>query len=212
MLRILIPTRHTNLQAVRRDLILAFEKFRYGGGEEIADRRKLTRELTIDTMSIARRNYILMPQSMALYYKTTLTVDAILSELAPSYDPLKDLSTFFIKAAGQDRRGPVQALRNLTLHNASDRLSQLLRDIKTIATPLQLFDGTLQTAQTRAMLYGVCSIAFCIGAFLAQWNDSPVFENTTGLNRSWLVYGMLAIAAVVLVRLQRLLRVPGQKQ
>ena len=59
-----------------------------------------------------------------------------------------------------------------------DQLAQLLRDIKTIATPLQLVDATLQTTQTRTILYGVCAIAFCVGAFLAHRDDTWMFEGS----------------------------------
>jgi predicted unusual protein kinase regulating ubiquinone biosynthesis (AarF/ABC1/UbiB family) len=213
ILRILVPTQDTDLRMIRRDLILAFEHYRYGTSDEKANRRELTRELFINTMSITRRNRVLMPQTMALYYKSVLTIDSILHELSPTYDSLADLYNFFVQAAAQDRREPLRGLRRITVLDGRDHVAQLLRDIKTIATPLRLIDATLQTTQTRTMLYGVCSVAFCIGAFLAYRDDSVLFEITTGLNRQWLVYGLLAIAGAVLIRMQRQLRnIPKQNQ
>lgn len=213
ILRILIPTEGTDLRLIRRDLVIAFENYRYGASEESANRRELTRELFISTMAIARRNRVLMPQTMALYYKSILMIDSILHELSPSYDPLTDLYTFFVQALAQDRREPLRGLRRMTVLEVHDRLTQLLRDVKTIATPLQLADATLQTTQTRTMLYGMCSVGFCVGALLAYRGRTMVFENITGFSREWLVYGLLVIAAAVLVRMQRQSRnIPKQNQ
>lgn len=211
LLRILVPTRGTDLQNLRRDLVLAFEQYRYGTDDENANRRELTRELFIDTMAISRRNRVFMPQTMALYYKSTLMIDSILHEISPAYDALSDLHNFFVQAATQDSREPLRKFRRTTILDMFDQLAQLLRDIKTIATPLQLVDATLQATQTRTILYGVSAIAFCIGAFLAHRDDTSMFEAATGLNRVWLVYGLLAIAGAVLIRMQRQLRnVPTQ--
>ena len=212
ILRILVPTQSTDLRMIRRDLVLAFEDYWYGASNENANRRELTRELFINTMSIAKRNRVLMPQTMALYYKSILIINSILHELSPTYDSLTDLYNFFVKALAQDRREPLRfTRRGITVFDARDRLAQLLRDVKTVATPLQLVDATLQTTQTRTMLYGVCSVACCIGAFLAYRDDSMVFETATNLSRDWLVYGLLAVAGVILVRMQRQLRnIPKQ--
>jgi ubiquinone biosynthesis protein len=213
ILRILIPTQDTDLRMIRRDLVLAFEHYRYSASDKNANRRELTRELFINTMSIARRNRVLMPQTMALYYKSILMIDSILLELSPTYDALADLYEFFVQAVAQDRREPLRNLRRITVLDARDQLAQLLRDIRTIATPIELIDATLQTTQTRTMLYGVCSVALCIGAFLAHRDDSLVFETATGLNRWSLVYGLVAIAGAILIRMQRQLRnVPKQNQ
>ena len=46
-------------------------------------------------MAISRRNRVFMPQTMALYYKSTLTIDSILHEISPAYDALSDLHNFF---------------------------------------------------------------------------------------------------------------------
>ncbi len=211
ILRLLIPTQATDPATLRRDLILIFEQYRYGAGDKTNDRRKLTRELFINTMAITRRNRVLVPQTMALYYKSTLTINSILHELSPSYEPLEDLYNFFIQALTQDRKEPPRALRKPAGLAAQEGLSQLLRDIKTIATPLQLINAKLQTIQTRTILYGVCSIAFCVGAFLAHHDESFMFETSTGLSRSWLVYGLLACAGAILLRMQRR-RIPFQNR
>ena len=211
IVRLLVPTQGTDLQMVHRDLVLAFEHFRYGTSDQGANRRQLTSELFVNTMSIARRNRVLMPQTMALYYKAVLMLDAILGELSPAYDALGDLYRFFVQAVARDGRESLRGLRRITPLNARDQVAQLLRDIKVMATPLHLFDATLQATQTRTMLYGICSVAFCVGAFLAYRDDSRVFETATGLSHAWLVYGLLAIAGAVLLRMQRQLRyVPKQ--
>jgi ubiquinone biosynthesis protein len=206
ILRILIPTQNTDLAAVRRDLIGALEQYWYGAADKTTARRELTRELFINTMTISRKNRVLMPQTMALYYKSTLMLDSILHELSPTYEPLQDLHDFFIRALAQDRKEPLDASRRPFPLDIQEGLSQLLNDIKTIATPLQLIDATLQTTQTRTVLYGVCSLSFCVGAFLAYRDETSLFELSTGLTRGWLVYGLLAAATAVLLLMQRQLR------
>jgi predicted unusual protein kinase regulating ubiquinone biosynthesis (AarF/ABC1/UbiB family) len=206
ILRILIPTQGTDMEAIRRDLVQAFESYWYVSGDKTVDRRELTRDLFINTMAISRRHRVLMPQTMALYYKSILIIDSILHELSPTYEPLGDLYSFFMRSLAQDRKEPSGGLRKPFALEIQDGLSQLMRDIKTIATPLQIIDATLQTTQTRTMLYGVCSLSFCFGAFLAYRDETSLFEVFTGLGRGWLVYGMLAAAAVILLLMQRQLR------
>jgi ubiquinone biosynthesis protein len=210
---LLVPTGDTDLRMLQRDLVLVFERFRYATSDERANRRQLTRDLFVDTMSMARRNRVLVPQSMALYYKSILMLDAVLHELSPTYDALGDLYQFFVQGIAQDRRGPLQGLRKIATFNARDQMAQVLRDIKAMATPLQLVDATLQTTQTRTVMYGVCSVAICIGAFLAYRDDSQILETVIGLSHSWLAYGLLAVAGVVLLLMQRQLRdVPKQNR
>jgi hypothetical protein len=140
-------------------------------------------------------------------------LDAILHELSPTYDALGDLYKFFVQGIKQDRRGPLQGLRKIATFNARDQMAQVLRDIKAMATPLQLVDATLQTTQTRTVMYGVCSVAICIGAFLAYRDDSQILETVIGLSHSRLAYGLLAAAGAVLLLMQRQLRdVPKQNR
>ena len=69
------------------------------------------RELLIETMTIARRHKILMPQELSIYYKTIMTVDArSVSDLAPDYDWLSDLPEFFTQGLISDLRERVMAL------------------------------------------------------------------------------------------------------
>jgi len=39
-----------------------------------------------------------MPQELSIYYKTVMTVDAAVAELAPEFDCLSDLPDFFEQA------------------------------------------------------------------------------------------------------------------
>jgi hypothetical protein len=147
---------------------------------------------------------MVMPQALALYYKTIITIDAVLHEIAPHYDAFADLHSFFVQAVKQRNKRVVPHAPEV-LFSIRYKVDQLLNDAKSFGAPLQSIDNSLRSVQTRSTLYGVCSVAFCFGAYLANRDENSLLE-TSGLSRQWVVYSLLAAAVVLLFFMHRQLR------
>jgi ubiquinone biosynthesis protein len=205
LLQLLIPSGKSDLRQAREDLLIAFEEFRLGVDESKARRREVTTGLFVKTMSITRRHRILMPPALALYYKTALTIDALLGELSPEYDLLSELHRFFVKAIARDKAEPVHRIAE-TILAMQHRANRLLSETKTFAAPLQYIEHSLRSVQTRSTLYGVWSVAFCIGAYLSHRDEAAFVQQAIGIDRHWVAYGLLLIALIPLLLMHRQLK------
>jgi predicted unusual protein kinase regulating ubiquinone biosynthesis (AarF/ABC1/UbiB family) len=204
LVRVLVPSQNSDLRQLREDLVVAFETYRYGLDLSEARAREHNAELFVQTMLITRRHRMVMPQALALYYKTIITIDAVLHELAPHYDAFADLHSFFVQAVKQHNKWVVPHVPE-AMFSIRYKVDQLLNDAKSFGAPLQSIDNSLRSVQTRSTLYGVCSVAFCFGAYLANRDENSLLE-TSGLSRQWVVYSLLAAAVVLLLFMHRQLR------
>jgi ubiquinone biosynthesis protein len=204
LVRVLVPSQNSDLRQLREDLVVAFETYRYGLDLSEARAREHNAELFVQTMLITRRHRMVMPQALALYYKTIITIDAVLHEIAPHYDAFADLHSFFVQAVKQRNKRVVPHVPEV-LFSIRYKVDQLLNDAKSFGAPLQSIDNSLRSVQTRSTLYGVCSVAFCFGAYLANRDENSLLE-TSGLSRQWVVYSLLAAAVVLLLFMHRQLR------
>ena len=203
--RLLIPSSDSDVRQAREEFFIAYQMFRRGLGIPKANARALTAELVISSMTIARRHKILMPQELTLYYKTIMTVDAVLAELAPDYDGLSDLPEFFAQAFICDVREGLYRWPEVVLVTKY-RASRSLIDANSLTASFQFFDPALKSIQTRAVLYGIWSVAFCIGAYLAAAGDLSLLEEMVGVSNHWIVFGFLTTAIVSLLLMQRRIR------
>ena len=203
--RMLIPSSDSDLRQAREEFFIAYQMFRRAIGVPNADVRALTTELLISTMTIARRHKILMPQELSIYYKTVMTVDSVLGELAPDYDCHSDLPEFFAQAFISDMREGLHRWPELMLatkHNAS----RLLLDANSLTSSSQFINTALKSIQTRSVLYGIWSVAFCTGAYLAAEGDLSLLEQMVGVSNNWIVFGFLTPAIILLLLMQRRIR------
>jgi ubiquinone biosynthesis protein len=204
LVRLLIPSQNTDLRQAREDLVVAFETYRYGLDLSKAKAREHNAEIFIQTMLIIRRHRIAMPRALALYYKSFIILDAVLNEIAPQYDAYADLHSFFVQAVTQGNKRPAPNIPAV-LFSIRYKADQLLNDAKNFGAPLQSIENSLRSIQTRSTLYGVCAVAFCFGAYLANGDESSLIE-TSGLSRHWVVYSLLAVAVILLLFMHRQLR------
>lgn len=203
--RLLIPSGDSDLRQAREEFFIAYQKFQSGLGLPGANARALTAELVVSTMTIARRHKILMPQELSIYYKTIMTVDAVLAELAPEYDGFSDLPEFFAKAFVCDVREELHRWPEVVLA-AKYRASRSLIDANALTASIRFFNPALRSIQTRSVLYGIWSAALSIGAYLAAEGDLSLLEEVVGVSRYWIMFGFLTTAFVSLLLMQRQIR------
>ena len=203
--RMLIPSSDSDLRQAREEFFIAYQMFRRALGVPNANTRALTTELVISTMTIARRHKILMPQELSIYYKTVMTVDAVLAELAPEYDCHSDLPEFFAQAFICDMREELYRWPEVILET-KHRASRLLIDANSATASSQFVNTALKSIQTRSVLYGIWSVAFCMGAYLVAEGDLSLLGEMAGVSNHWIVFGFLTPAIVLLLLMQRRIR------
>jgi ubiquinone biosynthesis protein len=207
--RLLIPSSDSNVRQAREELFIAYQMFQRGLGLPKANARALTAELVISTMTIARRHKVLMPQELSIYYKTIMTLDAVLAELAPEYDGFSDLPEFFAQAFICDVREGLYRWPEVVLAT-KHRASRSLIDANSLTASYRFFNPALKSIQTRSVLYGTWSIAFCISAYLAAEGDLSLLEEMVGVSKQWIVFGFLTTAVLSLLLMQRRIRDIGK--
>lgn len=203
--RLLIPSSDSDVRRAREEVFVAYQMFQRGLGLPNANARALTAELVVSTMTIARRHKVLMPQELSIYYKTIMTVDAVLAELAPEYDGFSDLPEFFAQAYICDLREGLYRWPEVVLAT-KHRASRSLIDANSLTASYQFFNPALKSIQTRSVLYGIWSVAFCFGAYLAAEGSLSLLEEILGVGKQWIVFSFLTAAVVSLLLMQRRIR------
>jgi len=203
--KLLVPSADSDLRQAREEFFVAYQMYRLATGIPRASVRKLTTQLLIDTMTIARRHKLLMPQELSIYYKTIMTVDAVLSDLAPDYNWLSDLPEFFTQGLISDVREGLWRWPEVVMATQY-RTGRLLTDANSLAASFQFFNPALKSIQTRAVLYGAWSVALCMGAYLAARGDLSLLGDMFGVSDRWVAFGFIAAAIVSLLLMQRQIR------
>ena len=146
-----------------------------------------------------------MPQELSIYYKTIMTVDAVVSDLAPAYDWLSDLPEFFTQGLVSDVREGIHRWPEVVLASKY-RTGRLLTDATNLTASFRFFNPALKSMQTRAVLYGIWAIAFCVAAYLAAKGDMSLLNDIVGVSSRWIVFGFMAAAIVSMLLMQRQIR------
>ena len=203
--KLLVPSEDSNLRQAREEFFVAYQMYRTAMGIPDANVRKLTTTLLVETMTIARRHKILMPQELTIYYKTIMTVDAVLSDLAPDYNWLSDLPEFFAQGFISDLREGIWRWPEVVMATKY-RAGRMLTDANSLTASFQFFNPALKSIQTRAVLYGIYSIAFCVAAYLAAKGDMSLLNDIVGVSNRWIVFAFIAAAMVSMLLMQRQIR------
>jgi ubiquinone biosynthesis protein len=83
LLRWLRPSRRTDVDAARAELIALTQQF-LADLDDQQQRREVLAHFQVDLLGVARRHRMAIDPSMVIYLKVVLTIDAVTSELAPS--------------------------------------------------------------------------------------------------------------------------------
>jgi hypothetical protein len=134
-----------------------------------------------------------------------MTTDAVLAELAPEYDCLSDLTDFFAQAFISDMKEGLYRWPEVMLET-KHQAGRLLIDANSQTASSQFVNTALKSIQTRSLLYGIWSVVFCVGAYLAAEGDLSFLEQMIGVKNHWIVFGFLAPVIVLLLLMQRRIR------
>jgi ubiquinone biosynthesis protein len=203
--KLLVPSHDSDLRLAGEEFFVAYQMYRLALDLPDANVRRLTTTLLIDIMTIARRHKLLMPQELSIYYKTIMTVEGVLTDLAPDYDWLSDLPEFFMQGFISDVREELWRWPEVVMATKY-RTGRLLTDAHSLAASFQFFNPALKSIQTRAVLYGIYSVGFCVAAYLAAKGDMSLLNDIVGVSNRWLSFAFIAAAMVSMLLMQRQIR------
>jgi predicted unusual protein kinase regulating ubiquinone biosynthesis (AarF/ABC1/UbiB family) len=203
--KLLVPSEDSDLSLAGEEFFVAYQMYRLAMDIPKANVRRLTTTLLIDTMTIARRHKLLMPQELSIYYKTIMTVEGVLTDLAPDYDWLSDLPEFFTQGFISDVREGLWRWPEVVMATKY-RTGRMLTDANSLTASFQFFNPALKSIQTRAVLYGIYSVAFCVAAYLAAKGDMSLLNDIVGVSDRWIAFAFIAAAMVSMLLMQRQIR------
>jgi len=86
------------------------------------------------------------------------------------------------------------------------RAGRLLTDAASLTASFRFFNPALKSMQTRAALYGIWAIAFCVAAYLAAKGDMSLLNDIVGVSDRWIAFAFIAAAMVSMLLMQRQIR------
>jgi ubiquinone biosynthesis protein len=206
LLRWNTPSFATDLDAARRDLLVALEDYRYGLGQSgTGGPLQLTSGFLTTMMSVMRRHQLAMSESLILYFKALLTTDAVIFELSPRFDLFEALHTFFFREFKMDARTAFQpAVISDSIQDIGHQSAQFIADIGRIQNTGRLLEIALETAQARFVFYAICAIILATCAYVV--NDDRVvhlLQSLFGFEKAWLSSLLMVLVVVFLALLWR---------
>lgn len=191
----------SDVELARRDLMLIFEGYRYGGGADSARPLQLTSDFIIDMMSAARRYDLTIAPETILFLKAILSIDATFFALAPDYDLFVEAARFFKRAARVDLRDMVRSSRPsaAAMLDVAHRARRLATDFHSTQGVGRTFRVWLDMLQARLLSYEVGALMLGGAAYLVYQDDGPLGLNEMlGAGRYWIA-AALAVTAVTLL-------------
>jgi ubiquinone biosynthesis protein len=212
-MRLLTPSRATDLTAARRDLIEALKNYleseRVGpGGVTLSETI-----FEIEMLAIVRKHAMALAPDAVRYLKAVLTAEAMVRELDPQFDLRAHENRFF------GRLMQIELTERLSVGRAAQwlldarfRLDRLLESIETVrGAPSQLV-AVAYRVRRRVQVLSVCTIAGWV-AVLAATLESPARVGLPGFGFSfqWMGLGVGLVSLILLVfSIRQVRRLPSE--
>jgi predicted unusual protein kinase regulating ubiquinone biosynthesis (AarF/ABC1/UbiB family) len=195
------PSTSTNLAAFRQDLTRIFEDYLDGFRSDVGSfPRQEATYFIVHMMSVIRQHRVAISTGLALYFRTTLTLDAIVFELSPGYDPLTDQNRFLSLAASADARGLLTPARALEAAASSyQQVKEVISDFQQLQYSGRAIEVSLRSLQARVLQYAVWAILIGTGAYLGFRDQTFLpLQNALGIGEYWIPTALL-IATLVFI-------------
>jgi predicted unusual protein kinase regulating ubiquinone biosynthesis (AarF/ABC1/UbiB family) len=169
----------TDLVRFRQDMSVVLEDYLYGFRSPVGSVTWLAaRHIVVRMMSVMRQHGLSVPATVSLYLRALLTRDAIIFELAPTYDPLPDEAQFMVRAARVDAKeilGRREAIGSIT--ESFGQAREIWANTAKLLTSGRSIEVSLRTLQARLLQYGIWTALIGTVAYLGFREDA-----FTGLN------------------------------
>jgi ubiquinone biosynthesis protein len=164
--------------------------------------RTISQNTYLSLMSAFREQEVALPGDLSLYFRTMLTIESLIFELCPGFDPVAEQSRFFSLAVKQDYRQSwelPQAIEHMArlYHDAVE----LVSDLRRLHNSAQAIEVSLRTLRIRLLQYGFWAVLAAACTYFGFRDET--LQQTTALQPFLLPGAFLFVALFLLSRLWR---------
>jgi ubiquinone biosynthesis protein len=174
LLRWIEAAPNTDVAGFRRDMSAVLEDYLDGFRSPVGSVTWLAaRHNVVRMMSVIRQHGLSIPATVSLYLRTLLTRDAIIFELAPTYDPLADEAQFMVRAARMDVK-EILTQREVvgSVTESWGQANEIVANISKLLSSGRSIEISLRTLQARLLQYGIWSVLIGTVAYLGFREDA----------------------------------------
>jgi ubiquinone biosynthesis protein len=187
----------------RRSLAIILED-RLDGFQSPVDSlpRKLSQNTYLNLMSVFREHEVALPDDLSVYFRTMLTIESLIFELCPAFDPVAEQSRFFSLAVKQDYRQSLelpQAIEHMT--RLYQDAVELVSDLRRLHNSAQAIDISLRTLRIRLLQYGFWAVLAAACTYFGFRDET--LQQTTALKPFLLPGAFLFVVLFLLNRVWR---------
>ena len=165
---------NTDVAGFRRDMSATLEDYLDGFHSPVGSVTWLAaRHVVVRMMSVVRRHGLSIPATVSLYLRTLLTRDAIIFELAPTYDPLADEAQFMVRAARMDVQ-EIFKQREVVggITESWGQAREIVANLNKLLTSGRSIEISLRMLQARLLQYGIWTALIGTIAYLGFREDA----------------------------------------
>ncbi len=165
---------NTDVAAFRRDMSAVLEDYLDGFRSPVGSVTWLAaRHVVVRMMSVIRQYGLSIPATVSLYLRTLLTRDAIIFELAPTYDPLADEAQFMVRAARMDVKEIFKQREVIGgVTETWGQAREIMANANKLMTSGRSIEVSLRMLQARLLQYGIWTALIGTIAYLGFREDA----------------------------------------
>jgi len=203
LLRWIEAAPNTDVAGFRRDMSAAFEDYLDGFRGPVGSVPWLAaRHVVVRMMSVVRKHGLSIPATVSLYLRTLLTRDAIIFELAPTYDPLADEAQFMVRAARMDVKEILKQREVIASVTESwGQAKEIMANANKLLTSGRSIEISLRMLQARLLQYGIWTALIGTIAYLGFREDAFTSLNAALGVGKYAIPGTLLFLAFVFMLL-----------
>ena len=194
---------NTDVAGFRRDMSAALEDYLDGFRSPVGSVTWLAaRHVVVRIMSVIRQYRLSVSATVSLYLRTLLTRDAIIFELAPTYDPLADEAQFMVRAARMDVREIFRQREVIgSVTETWGQAKEIMANANKLMTSGRSIEISLRMLQARLLQYGIWTALIGTIAYLGFREDAFTSLNTALGVGKYFIPGTLLFCAFVFMLL-----------
>jgi ubiquinone biosynthesis protein len=194
---------NTDVVGFRRDMSAVLEDYFDGFRSPVGSVSWLpARHVVVRIMTVVRQYGLSIPATVSLYLRTLLTRDAIIFELAPTYDPLADEAKFMVHAARMDV-GEILKQREIigSVTDTWGQAREMMANANKLMTSGRSIEISLRMLQARLLQYGIWTALIGTVAYLGFREDAFTSLNAALGVGKYVIPGTLLVFASIFMLL-----------
>jgi predicted unusual protein kinase regulating ubiquinone biosynthesis (AarF/ABC1/UbiB family) len=194
---------NTDVAGFRRDMSAVLEDYLDGFHSPVGSVTWLAaRHVVVRIMTVVRQYGLSIPATVSLYLRTLLTRDAIIFELAPTYDPLADEAQFMVRAARMDVKEILKQREIIGgVTETWGQAKELMANANKLMTSGRSIEISLRMLQARLLQYGIWTALIGTIAYLGFREDAFTSLNAALGVGKYFIPGTLLFCAFIFMLL-----------